>query len=211
MCEDDILTPHGGTTSFNLCCDQGPQHYNPCYCLCVGEAGQRSLWLSINLYKSDEAPDPPALWASPAIDFDEALGFTVAGNLFGELVIYNHSGQDPGRSRHPCTAAAPDLAPDLVSDPHGRNYIVTWSQDNLNLDDQWSTTWLESGTPIYPSIDEWHGTPGDWAWMLEHAYGFPGRVLPQAFQDDPLTDRRQNIIFCLGTRYFSYHSDKYEF
>jgi hypothetical protein len=45
------------------------------------------------------------LWAVPVIDFDEALGFTVVGNLFGELVIYDHSGQDPGR----CADLAPDF------------------------------------------------------------------------------------------------------
>ncbi|KAJ7123648.1 hypothetical protein C8R44DRAFT_875827 [Mycena epipterygia] len=31
----------------------------------------------------------PALWAFPALDFDEALGFTVIGNCFGELAIYD--------------------------------------------------------------------------------------------------------------------------
>ncbi|KAJ7860488.1 hypothetical protein B0H14DRAFT_2745071 [Mycena olivaceomarginata] len=266
MCviEDDILAPDGGATCSNLCLDRRPQHYDPerlpWYRLCVGEAGRRSLRISIDLHEwkapsfvyssvppssyfgvapssiqtpritwSDESPDPPALWAIPAIDFDEALGFTVVGNLFGELVIYDHSGQDPGRCADlapdftdqetpvppllPTTPLNPELpvAPDLVSDPYGRNYLVTWSQDNLDLDDQWSTTWFVPGITVYPSLDEWHGTPGDLAWMLEHAYGFPGRVLPQAFQDDPLTDGNNNIIFRLGTRYFSYRSDESEF
>ncbi|KAJ7669108.1 hypothetical protein B0H14DRAFT_1035759 [Mycena olivaceomarginata] len=145
------------------------------------------------------------------------------------VVIYDHSGQDPGRCADlapdftdqdtpvppllPTTPLNPDLpvAPDLVSDPYGRNYIATWSQDNLDLDDQWSTTWTDPEGCVYTSPDEWHGTPGDLAWMLEHAYGFPGRVLPQAFQDDPLTDGNQNIIFRLGTRYFSFRSDESEF
>lgn len=142
MCviEDDILTPRGGATCSNLCLDRRPQHYDPerlpWYRLCVGEAGRRSLRISIDLHKwktpsfvyssvppssysgvvpssiqtpriawSDEGPDPPALWAVPAIDFDEALGFTVVGNLFGELVIHDHSGQDPGR----CADLAPDF------------------------------------------------------------------------------------------------------
>ncbi|KAJ7703922.1 hypothetical protein B0H17DRAFT_1193854 [Mycena rosella] len=38
---------------------------------------------------------PPVLWAFPALDFDEALGFTVVGDCFGELAIYDHAGLDP--------------------------------------------------------------------------------------------------------------------
>jgi hypothetical protein len=71
--------------------------------------------------------------------------------------------------------------------------------------------WIDPEGCDYPSIAEWYGTPDDLAWMLEHSSGFPGRVIPQAFQDDPLADYNQNIIFRLGTRYFSYRTDEREF
>jgi hypothetical protein len=38
----------------------------------------------------------PTLWAFPAIDFDEALGFVVVGNIFGELALYDY-GEWPHR------------------------------------------------------------------------------------------------------------------
>ncbi|KAJ7249559.1 hypothetical protein B0H12DRAFT_1122184 [Mycena haematopus] len=42
-----------------------------------------------------DTADEPALWAIPTLDFDEALGLTVVGNILGELAIYDHVGQNP--------------------------------------------------------------------------------------------------------------------
>jgi hypothetical protein len=42
----------------------------------------------------EELTDSP-LWEFPSVDFDEALGFTVLGNCFGELTICDHAWSDP--------------------------------------------------------------------------------------------------------------------
>ncbi|KAJ7249560.1 hypothetical protein B0H12DRAFT_697163 [Mycena haematopus] len=97
------------------------------------------------------------------------------------------------------------------------NCIATWSQDNLNLDSRssdsdWKTTWINSdGHWVYYGTDMWHGTPCDRAWILEHGYGFPGRVLPQAFQCDPYGDGEQNLLFRVGNRYLAFRDDEAQF
>jgi hypothetical protein len=53
----------------------------------------------------DEELNNSALWALPSLDFDEALGYTVLGNYFGELAIYDCVPSDPIK----CCGLASDL------------------------------------------------------------------------------------------------------
>lgn len=53
----------------------------------------------------DEELTNSALWALPSLDFDEALGYTVLGNCFGELAIYDYVPSDPIK----CCGLASDL------------------------------------------------------------------------------------------------------
>ncbi|KAJ6485646.1 hypothetical protein C8R45DRAFT_930749 [Mycena sanguinolenta] len=167
----------------------------------------------------------PALGAIPVIDFDEALGLTVVGNISGDLAICDHAGQNPECCADlamdftdqkssvppllPTTLLKLDLpvAPTLeMSDSDLENCIATWSQDNLNLqsydpDSRWENTWISRFTnydrPGYNGI--------------KHAYGFPGRVVPQAFQRDPRSDGHQTMLFRLGHRYFAFRCEGTQF
>lgn len=60
---------------------------------------------------ANEYPEDPALWAFPTLDFDEVLGYTIVGNCFGELAIYDHIGSDPIL----CCGLAPDLTAHQLS------------------------------------------------------------------------------------------------
>ncbi|KAJ7084031.1 hypothetical protein B0H15DRAFT_1023977 [Mycena belliarum] len=71
----------------------------------------------------DDAPLPALrLWALPSLDFDDALGLTVVGNCFGEIVICDHV------TRHPelCSALCADFverSPMLPVLPTANTYI----------------------------------------------------------------------------------------
>lgn len=121
-----VLTGLDDAICSSLCLAQSPrdQEEDPWYRLCIGETGRRSLWISLNEQQfcvaphlvymnvpllsvesgtdipricwSDDKPDHTALWALPVVDFDDALGFTVIGNCFGELSIYDHVGNPTG-------------------------------------------------------------------------------------------------------------------
>ncbi|KAJ7690117.1 hypothetical protein B0H17DRAFT_595752 [Mycena rosella] len=54
---------------------------------------------------TNDVPEDPAAWAFPVLDFDGALGFTVIGNCFGELAIYDHVGFQPLQ----CCGLSPDF------------------------------------------------------------------------------------------------------
>ncbi|KAJ7447308.1 hypothetical protein B0H11DRAFT_2248371 [Mycena galericulata] len=204
----------------------------PWYRLVANGTGKRALWLAIgDLYDpainyphvvsmpidavpsapqapltlwTNDLPQDPALWAFPTVDFDEALGFTVIGNCFGELAIY-----DPVDS-HPiqCCGLASDFThqsgplPPLLPlnsiplelratprPPFGEpepdpTLISHWSQDDLGLDSRtWKKNWL-SGFDSYWRWYTWQGERGDTAWLLQHAYGFPTSFIPQAFARD---------------------------
>ncbi|KAJ6488130.1 hypothetical protein C8R47DRAFT_1126732 [Mycena vitilis] len=213
----------------------------PWYRLCIGQTGRRSLWISAC---QEDFFSPPhfvyagvpssqtkmplrpwnneedlALWAFPVVDFDEALGFTVVGNCFGELAIYDHDGRYPER----CGALAIDftdqpsqLLPPLSIRPVdlrlpiapkrgmsdlelGTSALAQWSKDNLGLELPWRTQWL--GYDGYHRWELWHGTPCDYAWELEHAYGFPGLLIPQAYEE-PEYLFTQHVLFRVGNRYF---------
>lgn len=80
--------------------------------------------------------------------------------------------------------------------------IQGWSQDEIDLGEIWSTDW----NPGYYDCDAWQGILGDLAWRVEHAYGFPGHIIPQAYMYDEYCDS-QRLLFRLGNRYFVYSAD----
>lgn len=90
-------------------------------------------------------------------------------------------------SAHPLTEPDPSL-------------VLQWSQDDIPLAEPWSTNWIAE-YPGYWNWDQWQGVPCDFAWLFEHAYGFPGAVIPQAFQDDDVYSW-QHLLFRSGGRYF---------
>ncbi|KAJ7816525.1 hypothetical protein B0H14DRAFT_2844671, partial [Mycena olivaceomarginata] len=168
----------------------------------------------------DGSPDQPALWALPVLDIDEALGLTVIGNCFGELAIYDHVGGHPEK----CTGLALDFTDQQTSSsslmptlPIPLNLSVVppcfdtptepdpsmvpgWSQDDIDLGDVWRKDWVSEYSRGYVTWDEWQGVPFDFAWILEHAYGFPGKIIPQAYMDEDL-HCFQHVLFRLGNRY----------
>ncbi|KAJ7895057.1 hypothetical protein B0H13DRAFT_827934 [Mycena leptocephala] len=168
--------------------------------------------------------DEPALWAFPAVDFDEALGFTVVGNCFGELAIYDHDGRYPERCRGLATNFTFQLNPilpllptvpvhlnlpiaprrEMTDSELNESALSQWSQDGLNLDERWRTTWL--GYHGYWNWEMWHGIPCDFAWVLEHAYGFPGPIIPQAYEEI-FHLPAQHLLFRVGDRYFVFIFD----
>ncbi|KAF8122523.1 hypothetical protein K438DRAFT_1184856 [Mycena galopus ATCC 62051] len=135
---------------------------SPWYHLCAGGTGQRALWISVNperangpphfIYSSVPPPssdiakvhiswsndslDQPALWAIPAIDFDEALGFTVVGNVFRELAVYDHDGQDASSCAGLATDFTDQASPllPLQSTVSGASYYSLSSQLDKYID-----------------------------------------------------------------------------
>ncbi|KAJ7746319.1 hypothetical protein B0H16DRAFT_961435 [Mycena metata] len=172
--------------------------------------------------------DEPALWALPCVDFDEALGLTVVGNCFGELAIYDHDGRYPERccnlgadfTNQPLSKEAHlptvPLKLDLpvaprreMTDSELNNSVLSqWSKDHLIYPEEWRTDWL--GYDTYWHWDLWHGIQCDFAWLLEHAYGFPGTVIPQAYRYD-LDLGEQHLLFRVGNRYLLFNSAGTEF
>ncbi|KAJ7116524.1 hypothetical protein C8R44DRAFT_879890 [Mycena epipterygia] len=226
----------------------------PWYHLCLSGTGRRALWLSVGdmdhpfihspqivsmaidtppdsseppplISWKNDVPDEPAVWAFPALDFDEALGLTVIGNCFGELAIYDHVGCQPLQ----CCGLGPDFTdrqPSLVGllplrpiplglrrtprptfgDTDPDDAIVSrFSQDNITLDThyQWTTDWL-GGT--YFDWDLWQGIRGDMTWVLNHVYGFPGPAIPQAYAEDSDSES-EFLVFRSGTRYLLFAKD----
>ncbi|KAJ7510506.1 hypothetical protein B0H11DRAFT_1191852 [Mycena galericulata] len=228
----------------------------PWYHLCIGETGRRALWISVSdmpqppefvsidvplqlpdtempcITWSKDGPDQPALWALPAIDFDDALGLTVLGNCFGEIAIYDHAGNHPehcGGLGHDFTDQRSLIPPPLPTLPISLGLYVAprpalssagidhalisgWSKDNLLLADSWALprlTWIRDFAAYgYYNWDMWQGLTTDFAWRLEHAYGLPGPVIPQAYADDEIRILQHNLIR-LGNRYmvFTPNSD----
>ncbi|KAJ6489028.1 hypothetical protein C8R45DRAFT_250588 [Mycena sanguinolenta] len=163
---------------------------------------------------SNEDLDQPALWGLPVLDFDEALGLTVVGNCFGELAIYDHVGQHLER----CSAFALDFThqdsnsslmttlpisldlsivpPEIERRPEfDPSVTLHWSQDPIDRGRVWRTEWAN-----YPDWDRWQGVAKDWAWIVEHAYGFPGLVVPQAYINDDGSNGH-GLLFRIENRY----------
>lgn len=77
-----------------------------------------------------------------------------------------------------------------------------WSQDDIELGENWHTDWSSA----FSAWDRWQGAPGDSAWAVEHAYGFPGPVIPQAYTTDEVLDEDW-LLFRVGNRYFAFTRD----
>ncbi|KAJ7481477.1 hypothetical protein FB451DRAFT_129695 [Mycena latifolia] len=170
--------------------------------------------------KLEDHSAQPALWAIPTVDFDDALGLTVVGNCFGELAIYDHDGRHPelcgalsfdftnqGQPIPPLLPTKPIyLGLSIVPSPMFRgsewdpSLLSQWSQDDIVLNERWSKDWF-SEYLCYWDWDRWQGASADLAWVLEHAYGFPGPVVPQAYRGEPEL-ALQYLLFRSGHRYF---------
>ncbi|KAF7332402.1 F-box domain-containing protein [Mycena kentingensis (nom. inval.)] len=164
----------------------------------------------------DRYPGGPALWAFPKIDFDDAIGIIVMGNCFGELAVYDLDSEsskcfDLARnifrdgSERPLPLLPPPppnsrciMGPTVNMSPLQVEACTTeWSRDDLQLSPIWRTDWsTRSG---YTHAHQWGGRPGDYAWILANVYGWPGRVVPQAFLN---VDGYQRLFFRVGNRYF---------
>jgi hypothetical protein len=84
--------------------------------------------------------------------------------------------------------------------------ISGWSQDNIDLGEIWHTDWAPRDIRGYLDCDRWQGVLCDFAWIVEHAYGFPGRIIPQAYMFDD-DYHCQNLLFRLGNRYLVHNTD----
>ncbi|KAJ6492781.1 hypothetical protein C8R47DRAFT_422000 [Mycena vitilis] len=174
---------------------------------------------------TNDIPADPALWAFPTMDFDEALGFTVIGNCFGELAIYDSIDSDPtnccglgvdftGQNcvTLPLISLTPvplnlRLAPrKLIGESApDRSLVSHWIKDDLPLDRSfWCTDMF---CDRYCNWDAWQGNLGDNAWCLNHAFGFPILPIPQAhalYRDD---DDTIYVIVRSGNRYLAWNQD----
>ncbi|KAJ7709372.1 hypothetical protein B0H16DRAFT_1631167 [Mycena metata] len=161
---------------------------------------QPSEYLAPLIIWTNDVPPDAGIWAFPTLDFDEALGYTVVGNCFGELAIYSHVPSDPLA----CCGLAPDFthrqsspgrmlsfepiplrmrpSPDYdlaeVDPETASEFVAHWGNEHLRLDPHiWQTDWCPEA---YYDWYHWLGLIGDNAWLLRHAYHFPGPVTPQA-------------------------------
>ncbi|KAJ7760687.1 hypothetical protein DFH07DRAFT_957522 [Mycena maculata] len=225
-----IPSPHHRTPWYRLCIGEGGRrslwvsapesgYLDPPHLVYMGVPQRAETVEMPRIIWNNDGPDHAALWAQPVLDFDEALGLTVLGNCFGELAIYDHVGQHPEK----CTGLADDftdqqsaLLPILprlpislglsitpVSSEFHPSVVSGWSQDDIDFGENWRTDWEPVYTSGYWDWDQWQGVSCDWAWILEHAYGFPGRVLPQAYEDDRIYGL-QRVLLRLGNRYLTY-------
>ncbi|KAK7017342.1 hypothetical protein R3P38DRAFT_2986696 [Favolaschia claudopus] len=166
-----------------------------------------------------------AAWALPVFDFDEVLGVTVVGNCFGELAIYDHVGSNLVGSEHlvvnllngqwPIVSPLPTLPvslnlsyipqnPETIYTQADPAVLSQWSHDDIDLGETWRTDWWDHDSCSgYCYCDEWQGVLGDFAWKVEHVYGFPGKIIPQAYaRDEYLSVDR--LLCRVGNRYLLY-------
>ncbi|KAF8155294.1 hypothetical protein K438DRAFT_1862551, partial [Mycena galopus ATCC 62051] len=216
----------------------------PWYRLCAGETGRRNLWISAErdfspgphfIYMENDKPgiiwtiddpDQPALWALLVLDIDEALGFTVIGNCFGEL--YDRAGGYPEKwsglglefadqeslifspaPTQPISLGLPIVPPRVAEMDTGYDSSMTagWGSDDIDLRSVWSKDWDPQLTDdYYPYSARWQGIPTDAAWMLEHAYGLPGSVIPQAHMEEDFFSLSR-LLLRVGTRYLVFTSN----
>ncbi|KAJ7161216.1 hypothetical protein C8R46DRAFT_1285341 [Mycena filopes] len=224
MLDDGASCPHA-----LLAEPSDPMHRDPWYHLRTSGDGTRAHWLGVGLidvprathyphiisivippepsetlaplimWMNDVPPDA-GLWAFPAIDFDDALGYTVVGNHFGELAIYSHAPSAP--------LACCGLAPDFTYQPSAPGKILSLEPIPLRLRPipdsdlhtmdpetaaELTADWADEDLPFHPSTwrtdwrheacyswYDWLDLMGNKTWLLRHAFHFPGPVTPQA-------------------------------
>ncbi|KAJ7161180.1 hypothetical protein C8R46DRAFT_360612 [Mycena filopes] len=227
---------------------------NPWYQLTTSGDGRRAMWLgagnmvqpqttdrphlismAVPTQPSDhkaplitwmnDIPHHPGLWAFPVLDFDDALGYTVIGNGFGELAIYSHAESDPlacsglgsdftdrlsalGEmlSLEPILLRMRpilDLGMDKVDRETAAELVAGWSDEDLGLEPPlWHTDWRPE------AFNRWHrwlGVPGDYAWVVRHAFHLPGPITPQAhgkYHDMDMDDG--HVVLRVGKRHIVY-------
>ncbi|KAF7319509.1 hypothetical protein HMN09_00290000 [Mycena chlorophos] len=172
-------------------------------------------------YTRFESAAGPALWGTPCFDFDDALGVMVIGDCFGEVAVLDCATSDPGITR-----LTPDIAGHassqtslLSTEPVPMNLLPSiypgmpdveapssrasrWNKDNLDIYEPWrQAVYSSSEEFFFVSQARWEGVPCDKAWMLEHMYGVPGEVLPQATTYEPEMGW-DNLILRIGRRFF---------
>ncbi|KAF7330027.1 hypothetical protein MKEN_00266700 [Mycena kentingensis (nom. inval.)] len=210
----------------------------------LGSSGRRMLWIgavgacnmcSMHLVHAPVRPEPPqtpghfqsilvddgvgvALYAVPAIDFDDEFGLVVVGNRFGEVGVYDYGALKPAAHTH----FGPDLTIRTV-DPvwlerlsevplglalwYSREYTTTreefkrwrsrvWGRDYARLSRRWSRM---DSDDCFATEDDWFGIPCDQAWLLAHAYGFPGEALIQGFR---YNEAESAVVLHIGEWYF---------
>ncbi|KAF7319512.1 hypothetical protein HMN09_00290300 [Mycena chlorophos] len=166
-----------------------------------------------HLCSTFENDEDPALWGVASLDFDDALGLVTVANVFGELAVFDYGSEPPFRE-HRWTkdlAYSPGpLPPRLSSDPIPLNTLPALRR-SMTDEEMCQSRWCLARPPLrnhFPSEYLWAGTPCDDAWLLDHAYGFPGEVLLQAFRDEGDTNETgtEGIVFYVGDRFF-YRSD----
>ncbi|KAJ6578650.1 hypothetical protein DFH09DRAFT_1310634 [Mycena vulgaris] len=135
-----------------------------------------------------------------------ALGYTVIGNCFGELAVYDCVGSDLMTGALPFLSLTPiplglRIAPRRPLGPTKSDPSLThWVKDDLHLDHRfWCTDFL---CDMYTDWDMWQGALGDKAWLLDHAHGFPSPPIPQAHAEDWGTDQIY-VLLRSGNRYLA--------
>ncbi|KAF7292971.1 hypothetical protein MIND_01196300 [Mycena indigotica] len=162
----------------------------------------------------------PALWGAACMDFDDALGLVVIGNTFGELSVFDYGADRPTKYDRLSIDLVDVLDPDplllpLEKIPVGlhppqvnpieklsdRCALFEWGKFDIGLSHMWTLADYAHGKHHFSGQDLLLGTPCDDAWLLEHAYGFPGPVIVQAYSLNEEAPR-EDIMFRIGSRYF---------
>ncbi|KAF7290896.1 F-box domain-containing protein [Mycena chlorophos] len=174
----------------------------------------RPLGISQPISWSLGPPDSPALWGLPSLDFDDTLGTVVMGNCFGELAFYDYDkyldrclwlspdpswiSDEPLRQMLEQSPVVLDTPPYLtkgISADEIRRRTSHWSQELRTSSANARMDWSECRAVYW-----WQGLPCDYAWVFQHAYGFPGRVLPETYFENH--DGGCNVSFRIGNRRF---------
>nr|GAT54755.1 predicted protein [Mycena chlorophos] len=168
---------------------------------------------------SAQSAESAALWALPCVDFDDALGITVVGTCFGELAIYSFDDAlrralpllpGPLCGPSPTLDGLPELSFKPSTLPRAEDLRHASPCDLVDctfcsVDDYYARVpSTMKNWAAYPDISSWQGFPGDYAWILDNVYGFPGQIVPHAYIPDDDTDE---LLFRVGKRGFTFRED----
>ncbi|KAF7302100.1 F-box domain-containing protein [Mycena indigotica] len=162
----------------------------------------------------------PAIWALPVIAFDDALGVVAIGNCFGELAVYAHGDGrleslsailPPLKARQQASetiriSKSPLTLPEIPGPRYNTPYdemdaVISrsgWCPDAVARPLGLRTTWRNFN--MYCHRHDFRGLPCDHGWLLEHGYGFPGRLALQGTYEDPDT-----FVLRAGERFIMYN------
>nr|GAT52966.1 predicted protein [Mycena chlorophos] len=173
-------------------------------------------------YTTLESASSPALWGAPCFDFDDALGLMVIGDCFGDIAVLDYAANDPVITRLIPDIAAhaspssflsdepvslsllPSIYPGMPDGEAPGSRASRWNKFQLDIYGPWKASVYSSSDDLFfRSQARWEGVPCDDAWMLEHMYGVPGEVLPQAMTYDS-EGGWESLVFRIGCRFFLY-------